>query len=1049
MAGQNYFDQFDRPTPQQQKNAAAEARANAAERRAEEASARAAVAEGRAAEEFALKYGTKGAPGDTSKTGADYLASLPPGLAAQVKMLAEGRLAFPTGAALRSPRAMELVAAASQYDPTLDATNAATRIATRKNFTSGKARQNITSLNTALSHLGSLQQTIAKLDNTGFPWWNAVANKVAVQTGDTKLAGYLKDFETERLAVGEELGRAFKGAAPTMGEAKDWKDTFSSADSPAALNAAVKAGVKLLSGRLQSLQDEYQQGMGRSVDPISFLSPQSQNTYNRLLGNPPAREPGRPRSPLEPGAFTTEIAEPGQQQVIGQQEIEATAKLQDALDRGASADELQKMASQLYGGKGHLDPASLNAALQFRDKFLQNGGVGPSGAMIAPPERKPTAEETQQLETLNDPMRTAIANLGSALTANIAPEFMDEKTRANLQYMSEKSPNAAFLGQVAGSIAPTGLAAKGLARAGLAPVQAALAADTLYGTASGAAWAGEGNRISGALMGGTAGFGGGVAGRYAIAPVVQNLASRYLPKLTFSDKAIIGGRAGDIDVAESKLREAQLLGLPYGLADTGQTAAELASRTARYVPAESENLADIYATRQGGAPERAMSAVEEHVGRTISDVKGRETAMRDAAEIAAAPYYDTAFARMAPNDKALDDMLNSQIGRKALRAAYDKAEAEGVDPHALGLDLDMQGEIKLISKPSWETLHWARKGVRDLVEEYRDPVTRSLDLENNPGARNANKFLQRFTSRLENLNPDYKSAQATYAKYITPRDYLRVGLELGDSKFKANDVLTTIKRIDAMPESTPEELALKQQAGDALREGFATRLSNDINAAKNTDPYSVVYGSPLQRTKIELLGINPADFAKTASLERGMAETGRRVIAGSKGAAREQAKVTLTPGDIAQAAAETAISGAPIATSIGLGRRYAVARAAQPLADWFHNLLGSGTTEKRAAELLPRLTGTDPQAALFDIMQARQARAAYDKAVTPLQALTTGITGLGVNVARAGDRREYPYAVNPAATTSQISFEVPQSGDEDQTAPFEFAHGGLAVRKRK
>lgn len=1048
MAGQNFFDQFDRPTARQQKLSADEARANAAEQRANAAAARAAAAEGRAASEFDLKYGIKGAPGDTSKTGPDYLASLPPALASQVKMLAEGRLAFPTGAALRSPRAMELVAAASQYDPTLDAANAATRIATRKNFTSGIARRNISSLNTALSHLGSLQKTIENLDNTGFPWWNALANPTAVQLGDTKLAGYLKDFETERMAVGEELGRAFKGAAPSMTEAKEWKETFGSADSPEALNSAVTAGVKLLSGRLQALQDEYQSGMGRSVDPVSFLSPQSQETYDRLLGNKTERGPGFVRSPLEEGAYTTKTAETGQEKVVGRQELEATAQLQEAFDRGASSEELQKLANELYAGRGSLVPEQLQAAIDFRDKFLRSGGVGPSGAAISPPERKPSAEETKQLETLEDPLRTAAVNLGSALTANIVPELMDEQTRANIQYMSEKSPKAALTGQILGSVTPSVGIAGGLTKAGVAPVKAALAADALYGATSGAALAGEGNRTTGALVGGTAGAGGGLFGRYAVAPVAERLFSRYLPKYTFGDKALVKGRAGPIDEAEAKLREAQRLGLPYGLADTSQTAAELASRTARAVPAEGENLAEAYTLRKAGAPERATTAVEEHVSPTINDIKARENAMRDAAEIAAAPEYDKAFARMAPVDKALDDMLQSQVGRKALRAAYDKAEAEGVDTHSLGLDLDMQGEVVLISKPSWETLHWARKGVRDVVEEYRDPVTRSLDLEGNPGARNANKFLQRFTSRLENLNPDYKMAQATYAKYIAPRDYLRVGLELADPKFKANDVLTMLKRVEAMPQSTPEELALKQQAGEALREGFSTRLSNDIAAAKNADPYDVVFKSPLQRTKVELLGVNPKDFAKTASMERGMTEAGRRVVAGTKGAAREEAKVTLTPGDVAQAVAETAVSGAPVATGIGLGRRYAAARATQPLVNRLGNMFGSGTTEKRAAELLPRLTGTDPQAALLDLMGAQQARGAYEKAVQPLRALTTGVTGLGVNAARADDEREYPYAVSPAATSSRIPLRVPLP-EEEEPMPSEFARGGLAVRKRR
>jgi hypothetical protein len=74
------------------------------------------------------------APGDTSKSGDDYLKTIEPGLAGQVKALSEGRRAFPTGTALKDPKVQELIAAATQYDPNLDATNAATRVSDAQGF---------------------------------------------------------------------------------------------------------------------------------------------------------------------------------------------------------------------------------------------------------------------------------------------------------------------------------------------------------------------------------------------------------------------------------------------------------------------------------------------------------------------------------------------------------------------------------------------------------------------------------------------------------------------------------------------------------------------------------------------------------------------------------------------------------------------------------------------------------------------------------------------------------------------------------------------------
>jgi hypothetical protein len=130
------------------------ARQAAAESRAERSDQRAAAAEARAQKKFESEDTMAPPPGDTTKTGEEYLATLPKALAGQARALIEGRRAFPTGSALRSPAVQQLIAAATQADPTLDATNSFTRVATRKEFTSGTTRENITAINTALGHLG-------------------------------------------------------------------------------------------------------------------------------------------------------------------------------------------------------------------------------------------------------------------------------------------------------------------------------------------------------------------------------------------------------------------------------------------------------------------------------------------------------------------------------------------------------------------------------------------------------------------------------------------------------------------------------------------------------------------------------------------------------------------------------------------------------------------------------------------------------------------------------------------------------------------------------
>lgn len=70
--------------------------------------------------------------------GQPFLDQLPQNDAAQVKALAEGRMAFPTGTALKSAYWQDMLQKVAQYDPSFDAVNYTARAGTRKAFTSGK-----------------------------------------------------------------------------------------------------------------------------------------------------------------------------------------------------------------------------------------------------------------------------------------------------------------------------------------------------------------------------------------------------------------------------------------------------------------------------------------------------------------------------------------------------------------------------------------------------------------------------------------------------------------------------------------------------------------------------------------------------------------------------------------------------------------------------------------------------------------------------------------------------------------------------------------------
>lgn len=216
--------------------------------------------------------------------GDDYLKTLNPTLGAQVKALAEGRMAFPSGFALKSPYWQNMLQATAQYDPSFDAVNYNARSKTRGDFTSGASAKNMTSINTAIGHLGSLYDSIGGLNNTSYPAWNAVSNTVSRQGGDTSFQTAQQQFNVEKQAVADEMTRVFRGTGGNLAEIEQWQKRFDTTSSPAELKSAVGAAVNLLSSRLDALGSQYSRGMGTTADPMKLLTPKAVQTLRKLPG---------------------------------------------------------------------------------------------------------------------------------------------------------------------------------------------------------------------------------------------------------------------------------------------------------------------------------------------------------------------------------------------------------------------------------------------------------------------------------------------------------------------------------------------------------------------------------------------------------------------------------------------------------------------------------------------------------------------------------------------------------------------------------------------
>ncbi len=227
-------------------------------------------------------------PGAPSANGTIY-DTLPKAQQAQVDQIIQGRMAYPSGFQLaKSPYWNTITAAAEEraqaLGVTLDANKYPTRLATQKDFTSGKSAQTITAGNAAIGHLGQLDNAVDKLGNwNGVPFvnyaYNAAANAVANASGQ---AGNLQTFNAIKSKYSQEITKFYRASGGSDSDISEAMGQLDSARSPAELHATIKAQVGLLNSKIGAMQEQWHNGMGADQPDFPLIAPESKKVLDRI-----------------------------------------------------------------------------------------------------------------------------------------------------------------------------------------------------------------------------------------------------------------------------------------------------------------------------------------------------------------------------------------------------------------------------------------------------------------------------------------------------------------------------------------------------------------------------------------------------------------------------------------------------------------------------------------------------------------------------------------------------------------------------------------------
>lgn len=231
----------------------------------------------------------------------EVLQTLDPQLASQVKALDEGRMAFPTGFALKSPYWQNMLRLVSNYDPQFDAVQYNARVRARTDATSGKMAQNNNALNTGIGHLDQLADSVAGLNNVS---WSQSAN--AVKNWITNEFGGVgpSNFESIKNRVAPEIVKIWRGTGGAEADIKRDLDSLSDSKTPAQLYGAISNIAGLMESKIDANKAQYEQAMGTSRLAVPMITPQAQQTLDKLRGLASGTPPSAPRAaaPPVPGA---------------------------------------------------------------------------------------------------------------------------------------------------------------------------------------------------------------------------------------------------------------------------------------------------------------------------------------------------------------------------------------------------------------------------------------------------------------------------------------------------------------------------------------------------------------------------------------------------------------------------------------------------------------------------------------------------------------------------------------------------------------------------
>lgn len=207
---------------------------------------------------------------------------------------------------------------------------------------------------------------------------------------------------------------------------------------------------------------------------------------------------------------------------------------------------------------------------------------------------------------------------------------------------------------------------------------------------------------------------------------------------------------------------------PLALADVGGVNVQGRGEAIANSPGEGSQIAsDFLRGRDAGAGPRLLTDLNENLGAGPSAFKTAQILAEQRAA-ASAPLYERALNTDKPiQTDRLDQFIKDPILQQGLAQGVElqrlEALAKGTpfNPNDYAIQIDETGTPRFSPTPNMRTLDTAKRGLDNILDQYRDPASGRLVLDQR--GRAIDQVRQSYLHELDAINPDYAAARQAWS----------------------------------------------------------------------------------------------------------------------------------------------------------------------------------------------------------------------------------------------------------------------------------------------